>query len=453
MDVLLVWCVAVLYNLGQAEGPTASTMHTPAFTAGPIARRSNRTARRIVLGGMGSLLLGSLIFLPRIEALFGSRPSAAPGPSQTVVVERRPFSRTLRLAGTTEAAHSFVVLAPRLEGAQLSNLVITYLVQPGAQVKKGDVLVRFDPQGQMKDYLDKQDQYTGLRGQFAQKEADEAIAKAKDDTELEQAANDLKRAQLEMQKNEIVSRIDAEKNEESLQEAQATLAQLKETYQLKRKAGAAAIRILQLQCDRAQEAMRYAQSNTAKMTVRSRMDGIAVFNTIWLGGRMGTVQSGDTVRPGVPFLQVVDPSQMEARVPVNQADFAEVQHGQAAVIHLDAYPSLSLPAVLEEISPLGLPGRFSQKVRNFSARFQIQGRDPRLLPDLSVAVDIALERQQEAPVVPLGSIGHESSGDYLWVKDGAGFQKRRVRIGERNDMEAVVLSGVSPGEVIRAATP
>lgn len=422
-------------------------MHTPASTP----QKSSRTGFRIVLGGIAAFVLGFLFFLPRMHALLGPEPSSAPSSKQTMVVEPRPFSHTLRLAGTTQAAHSFLVLAPRLEGAQLGDMVVTYLVKPGARVNKGDVLVRFDPQGQIKDYLDKQNQYTDLLGQLAQKQADEAIARAKDDTELEQAANDLKKAQLEVQKNEIVSRIDAEKNQESLEEAKSTLAQLKETYGLKRNAGAAAIRILQLQCDRAQEAMHYAQSNAAKMVIRSPMDGVAVFNTIWLGGRMGTVQSGDTVRPGVPFMQVVDPSRMEVRVPVNQADFSKVRRGLTAVIHLDAYPSLSLPAVLEEIAPLGLPGQFSEKVRTFSARFQIQGTDPRLLPDLSVAVDIAVDNQQQALLVPLQSISHDSSGDFLWLKDGAGFQKRQVRLGDRNDMEAVVLSGISAGDVIRAS--
>jgi multidrug resistance efflux pump len=410
-----------------------------------------RESRRIVLVGAVTLLLAFLLSLPRIHALLGSTSSAASSSNQTVVIEERTFSRIIRLSGTTQAAHSFVVLAPRLEGAQLSSMVITYLATPGAHVKKGDVLVRFDPQAQTKDYLTKQDQYTVLLGQLAQKRADEDIAKAKDDTVLEQAANESKRAQLEVQKNEIVSRIDAEKNHEALEEAQAALAQLKETYQLKRKAAAAAIHILELQCGRAQEAMRYAQSNATKMTIHSPMDGIAVFNTVWLGGRMGTVQTGDTVRPGVPFMQVVDPSQMEVGAPVNQADFAKVHRGQRALIHPDAYPYMSLPAVLDEISPLGQQGDFSDKVRTFSARFQIQGTDARLLPDLSVAVDIELEKQENALVVPLPSLSHEALRDYLWVKDGSGFDKRQVRVGERNDVEAVILSGVSRGDVVRAS--
>jgi HlyD family secretion protein len=108
----------------------------------------------------------------------------------------------------------------------------------------------------VKDFLDKQKTYTDLVSQVEQKKAEGEIAKVKDDTALAQAENALKKAQLEVQRNEIVSRIDAEKNQEALEEAQVTLAQIKRTYDLKRTAATAAVRILEIQRDRAQEAMR-----------------------------------------------------------------------------------------------------------------------------------------------------------------------------------------------------
>ena len=110
-----------------------------------------------------------------------------------------------------------------------------------------------------------------------------------------------------MQKVELLSRIDAEKAREDLDEARATLAQLKETFDLKRKAAQASIRILEIQRDRTRETMLHAQTNAALMQIRSPIDGIVVFNTIWKQGNMGEVQEGDQVRPGVPFMQVVDP--------------------------------------------------------------------------------------------------------------------------------------------------
>jgi len=379
---------------------------------------------------------------------------AASGVEESIVrVERKNFTQSLRLNGTTQAYRSFEVLAPKLEGAQVGSMVITKLAPAGTHVQKGDVLVEFDPQAQTKDYLDKKSTYENLVGQVAQKQAEESIARAKDDTAMKQAEDELKRAQLELQKNEIVSRIDAEKNQEALDEAQAALKQLTETYQLKRAAAAAAIRIQEIQRDRALEAMRYAQGNAAKMVVHSPMQGVVVYNTIWLGGRMGTVQQGDQVRPGVPFLQVVDPSQMEVRVALNQVDLLKVRVGQQAQMRLDAYPGMTLPATLEELSPLGHPGQFAQAVRSFTARFSVQGTDPRLLPDLSAALDLDLGSRKNVLVVPLQSIGSESNHPYVWLKAADSFEKHKIEIGAKNDVDAVVTSGLKEGDEVRRGTP
>src|SRR5437867_12262245 len=407
---------------------------------------SGGESRKIIFRASALLLLVMTVFL---FAHFRSERAATNVEESIVKVERKNFTQSLRLNGTTQASRSFVVLAPRLEGAQVGSMVITKLAPAGTHIQKGDVLVEFDPQAQTKDYLDKKSTYENLVGQVAQKQAEDNIARAKDDTAMKQAEDELKRAQLELQKNEIVSRIDAEKNQEALDEAQATLKQLTETYQLKRAAAAANIRIQEIQRDRALEAMRYAQGNAAKMVVHSPMQGVVVYNTICLAGRMGTVQQGDQVRPGVPFLQVVDPSQMEVRVALNQVDLLKVHPGQQAQMHLDAYPGMTLPATLEELSPLGHPGQFAQDVRSFAARFSVQGTDPRLLPDLSAALDVDLGSKMSVLVVPWQSIGIEADHAFVWLKTTASFEKRTVQIGPRNDLEVVVNSGLAEGDIIR----
>jgi HlyD family secretion protein len=402
---------------------------------------------RTVLIRIAAVLL--LVTIPFLFLHFRQGRPSADRTDSLVKVERKNLSQTLRLNGTTQASRSFIVLAPRLEGAQVGSMVVTKLVPAGTHVKSGDLLVEFDPQAQTKDYLDKKSTYDNLVSQVAQKQTDEDIARSKDDTAMKQAEDELKRAQLEIQRNEVVSRIDAEKNQEAVDEGQATLKQLKETYQLKRAAAVAAIKILEIQRDRAKEAMRYALANAAKMTVHSPMAGVVVYNTIWLGGRMGTVQQGDQVRPGVPFLQVVDPSKMEVRVELNQVDLLKVHPGQKAEMRLDAYPGMMLPAVLDELSPLGHTGQFTEMVRSFTARFLVQGNDPRLLPDLSAAMDLDLGTESNVLVVPYQSIGTESGHSFVWLKNSSGFEKRTVKIGRRNDLNAVVESGLAEGDVIR----
>jgi RND family efflux transporter MFP subunit len=400
----------------------------------------------------GILIVAALLLLAGISIVLlhysKSSPSGDNG-VQTVAAQRKDFVHLLRLTGTTEAVRARPILVPVLEGAQLGSMVVTKLARAGAHVKSGDILVQFDQQAQMKDFLDKKAAYQDLVDQLIVKQAAEDIARSKDETDLKQAEDAFRKAQLEVSKSEIVSRIDAEKNEEALQEADSTLNQLQETFKLKRQAAEADIRTLQIQSERAKATMVYSQSNAHKMTIISPMDGVVVLNTIYLGGRIGEVQEGDQVRPGVPFMKVIDPSEMNIRANVNEADLLHLSAGQQAEVYLDAYPGLSFPATLEELAPLGHNGQFSDKVRTFSAVFAIHGSNPKLMPDLSAAVDIDLQDVKNAVVIPLQGVESDKGQDYVWLRTGMGFEKHSVKTGAKSDLEAVIESGLNPGDVIR----
>lgn len=342
--------------------------------------RSRRFAWIPVALAAGAVLLTTL-FIARRASTHNSQQRGTNAAGQT-------GDSIVRLTGKTEAVQSRAILAPVLSGQQVGTLTIVKLIPSGSRVKQGDILVEFDRAAQIRDVIDKKAQADDQSGKVLEAIAAEEAAKAKDETDIEQAETALTKAELEMQKVELLSRIDAERAREDLDEARATLAQLKETFDLKRQAAKASIRILEIQRDRTRETMLHAQNNAEVMQIRSPIDGVVVFNTIWKQGNMGEVQEGDQVRPGVPFMQVVNPSSMQVHVMVNQQDLSALNVGQKASVHLDAYPDLVLPGRLESIDPMGKHGDFSSKLRIFSATFSIDGGDPRLMPDLSAAVDV-----------------------------------------------------------------
>jgi HlyD family secretion protein len=292
----------------------------------------------------------------------------------------------------TEAIEKRAIKTPLLAGEKSGTLTIVKLTAAGTLVRQGDLLVEFDRQAQLRDFIDKQAASSDLNNKVLAAQQNEDAARAKDLTEMKVAEDNLGKAELEMQKVEILSRIDTEKAQENLEEAKATLAQLQQTFELKRKAAAASIRILQIQLDRNRETMAHAEANAALLQVHSPLDGIVVLNTIWKQGSMGEVQEGDQVRSGVAFMEVVDPSRMEVQAAVNQEDVLSLEKGQKATVRLDAYPGLAFQGQLESIGPMGRNGDFSNKVRTFSAVFSIVGHDPRLMPDLSAAIDVEPEK-------------------------------------------------------------
>lgn len=441
--------VAKWLAVQRAEKKRPNAIRPPASSAS--SRAPGKNARIIATSSALCALILVAYFSGNVRRTRASNPEESGSEEAgTATVTKKDFVHVLRLAGTTEAVRSRPVLAPRLEGAQLNSMVVTRLASAGSRVKQGDVLVEFDRQAQIKDALDKKATYQDLVDQVEEKRAAEDAARAKDETELKQAEDDLTKAQLEVTKKDIVSRIDAEKNQETLQEAVQTVQQLRQTFQLKREAAAADIRVLEIQRDRARGTMLYAQGNAEKMTIHSPMDGIVVLNTVWLGSRMGEVQEGDEVRPGVPFMKVIDPAQMDVRVAVNQEDMPQLRIGQSATVHLDAYPGLSFPGVLDELAPLGHSGQFTDKVRTFVAIFSIRGNNPKLMPDLSASADVELSRLPNVLVVPAQSVVNDKGQDYVFLKTATGFDKHQVKIGPANDLEVVIESGLHAGDVIRA---
>ena len=361
--------------------PDESAPQTATVTEGIRAKRG-RVWIAVAGVSVAVAIIGSLSIRGRTPTTAKLPPSllSTPGP-------------VLRLKGTTEAVQARAILAPLLAGQQVSTLTIVHMAAAGTRVKQGEPLVEFDRQAQMRDFVDKKAEYEKLVDQVAEEQAKENAARAKDETELKTAEDNLRKSELEIQKAEIVSRIDAEKNQENLDEAKATYDQLRETFDLKRKAAQAAIRILEIQRDRTQQTMMHAEANANLMQVRSPIDGVVVLNTIWKQGNMGEVQEGDQVRPGVPFMQVVNPAAMQVRVLANQEDFPALQVGQIAKVRLDAYPEMIFPAKLEQVSPIGEGGDFSPKLRTFVVIVAIEGNNPKLMPDLSAAVDVDITKQ------------------------------------------------------------
>jgi HlyD family secretion protein len=191
--------------------------------------------------------------------------------------------------------------------------------------------------------------------------------------------------------------------------------------------------------------MQQAEQNASRMVVRSPLPGVVVLRMNWRGNSMVEVQEGEEARPGMSLMLVVDPSSMLVRVKVNQADVHVLQAGQSARISLDAYPGLEFPGRVEQVAPVGTSSRLTDKVRNFVALVSIQGNHPKLMPDLSAAVDVELERQDNAIVVPRDAIVAEKDKFSVQVIDGDRVRSRPVTLGSMNDHEVVVASGLEPG--------
>jgi HlyD family secretion protein len=376
------------------------------------------------------------------------QPQAGRGREATAAIARRDFVRLVRLSGTVEAVQSTTVAAPRLSGPSSNSLVVMKLVRAGTRVKPGDLLVEFDRQDQLKNALDRRAELSDLEQQIRKKEAEGRAARAKDDSEIQQAQSALSRAELEMIKNPMIAKIQAEKNEQALEEARAKLKQLKTTYDLKRLAADADLRVLQIRRSKAESAMRQAEANATRMEIHSPIEGLAVIRTVWKSSAMSEIQEGEEVRAGVPVVDIVNPSLMRVRTRANQADINGLRVGLPVKVGLDAYPDLFFGGRVAQISPIAVTSTLNPKVRSFVVLIDVSGSHANLMPDLTASLDVELAREPGALVVPRDTIRYDGDRAFVRVKRGDRFEDRSVTIGAVNAHEAVVTAGLEDGAVV-----
>ena len=177
------------------------------------------------------------------------------------------------------------------------------LVKPGRPCKPGDLLVEFDRQEQIRNALDRRAELNDFDQQIRKRQARRRRRQG-DRRQHADAGRErrVERAQLEMrEERDAARRSRPRRTRWPSRRREAKLKQLQETYDLKRQAAAADIKVLEIRRDRSRnehEAGRVERRAHADQVAAS--PGVAVIKTTWKnGGNMVEIQEGDEVRPGV----------------------------------------------------------------------------------------------------------------------------------------------------------
>ena len=308
--------------------------------------------------------------------------SAPPAPAVSHI------TREVRVTGVIQAVRSVKVVVPQIQG-QVSTMTLTQLIANGSQVKEGDLIATFDATAQMDAARDAQAKFEDLGHQVDQKIAENRASGEKRTSDVRQAEADLAKAELELQKGQTLSEIEQLKNKARAAGARNHLESLKKSMAFREKSEVAALRILELQRDRQKIAMERAQDNIERLEIKAPLAGMVVHESTYRSGAYGRPQVGDQLYRTYPLASIFDPSEMQVRCSVGEADIRALLSGGSASVRLDAYDGLVLPAHFVNANPVASSG-LRTPVKSFVAVFHIDKPDPHLLPDLSAAVVLAL---------------------------------------------------------------
>jgi multidrug efflux pump subunit AcrA (membrane-fusion protein) len=273
---------------------------------------------------------------------------------------------------------------------------------------------------------------------------------------VETQESTLDKARLDLKTIPVLGAIDTERTKLAAEEAEAKYKQLLAEVKFVDAGYAAQVKTAEFELKQAKLELQRAEMNADRMLMKAPISGLVVMQTMFRSGEMAQIQAGDQLWPGMRFMQIVDPSSMVVNASVNQVDAETIRVGARAMVHFDAFPGLELPATVHAIGAMTRPGGMrAQYVKDIPVVLKLDRLDPRVIPDLTVGVDVEIATEKQAAMVPLGSVFQDGAAGkpFVFIRNGDSWERREIELGLTNNLVAAVRSGLRPGEVVAAEYP
>ncbi len=297
----------------------------------------------------------------------------------------------------------------------------------------------------------------GLRQ--AQATLDQATAQARitaeqDKLDLAAARYDVERARLEASKSEIVSALQGEESKIDLGLAEQKLRVQESTVTLHEASDKAKIASMTRLRDQAQAEVDLTKHRLAQMEIAAPSDGVILYLSNFSQGWMNAkpFQIGDHAWPGGALAEIPDLSTLEMEGKVEEIDRGRITVGQAARIHVDAFPEKALNGKLSQISPLTEQTFEWPPTRSFRGYAQIEQAGLRLRPGMNGSLDVIVNRLPGAISVPAKALFTLKGKPIVYVAGKKGYTPVEVELLARNPDE-VAVKGIAAGAMVTLTEP
>lgn len=345
-------------------------------------------------------------------------------------------------------------IQPEIEvkiSSEVSGEIIALPIKEGQVVKKGDLLVKINP-----------DLYTsGLNRSVSNYSGTKAG--------LSQADASFKEAQANYERNKslyekgIISRSDWDKAIASFEVAKASK---QSAYYNVQSANAT---------------VKEAKDNLGRTTIYAPADGTISMLNVELGERvLGTQQM-----TGTEILRVANLNNMEVEVDVNENDIVKINIGDETKIQVDAYLKKEFKGIVTSISNSASSTTSADQVTNFKVKVRIlkesyldliEGKPDTyspFRPGMTATVDIITTRKEKVIGVPISSVvvksdttatkkfeAEEGEDDNkvkaksdkklecVFVKVGGKAKIKIVKTGIQDDTNIEIISGLQKGDEV-----
>ena len=358
---------------------------------------------------------------------------------------------TLTIVETVSATGK---IQPEIEGkisSEVSGEIIALNVIEGQVVKKGDLLVKINPDLYTSGYNRTVSNLSGTKANLSQ--ADASFKEAKANYDRNKTLFD----------KGIISKADWDKSVATFEVAKAN----KQSAYFSVQSASATVN--------------EAKDNLGRTTIYAPADGTISVLNVELGERvLGTQQMA-----GTEILRVANLNNMEVEVDVNENDIVKIKVGNEAKVEVDAYLKKQFKGVVTSISNSASSTLTADQVTNFKVKIRILKESYQDLlegkpityspfrPGMTATVDIITKTRANVLAVPISSVVVKSDTtavkgykvdkesddkkaapksdkklECVFVKVGSKAKIRIIKTGIQDDTNIEVLTGLKKGDVV-----
>ena len=334
--------------------------------------------------------------------------------------------------------------------SEVSGEILELPFKEGQEVKKGDLLVRVNPDLIQSAVNRSQATYQNVRANLEQAEAT-----------LKQAKADYDRNKALFNKG-VISKADWDR---SIASYETAVAGKSSAYYSVQSAAAS---------------VNEAKDNLNRTTIFAPMSGTISLLSVEEGERVvGTQQMA-----GTEILRVANLQNMEVEVDVNENDIVKVNIGDSTIVEVDAYLKKEFKGIVTEIANSAAGNLAADQVTNFKVKVRIleesyhdltEGKPESyspFRPGMTATVDIITKTRKDAIAVPISSIviktdtsstqkrysknniegddvkAEEQKFECVFVNDSGKAKLRVVETGIQDDTSIEIISGLEENDKI-----
>lgn len=401
-------------------------------------------SRKVILA-----IVAAAVLVPSAWLL--ARPANDDGSALSATARQGDFIVSVTTAGELRASQSVQIQGPmEMQRAGAFNVKITSLVAEGTIVKEGDIVAELD-----RSSLAQRLQETTLAVQkaeavYEQAMLDSTLNLSKSREELETMDLALEERRLAKEQAIYEAPTVRRQAEIDLEKAERALAQGKLDYKTKVEQAQAKMREVGSDLQRQKNQLEVVQRVMQEFTIRAPAPGMVIYQKEWNGKKRVIGSQVGAWDPTVATLP--DLTKMESITYVNEIDIKKVQVGQPVALTLDSDPTKRLQGEVVSVANVG-EQRPNTDAKVFEVKIVLSASDTSLRPGMTTSSAIRTTTLSDVVSVPLEAVTTSDDLPVVFVRSGGRVIKQEVETGAMNDLEVVIVRGLSEGAQVLLVPP